>query len=117
MQGASHTSTANLSSLWATTKYSATYNESEDEESSQDDHDLLMKEMSEIQYEKTLTYVQTVGRESEATDKTDLMSLKSDDVGDTSTMMNETLLGCIDGCLDNSCGSEIKELDEINNQL
>ena len=39
------------------------------------------KELSEIKYEKTLTYVQMVSRESEATNQTDITSLGS--IGDT----------------------------------
>lgn len=73
-----------MSSLWATTKHGG---ESDYSDTDFDDEDRVaseclldenkLEEMNQIQYEKTLRYLQTISRESEATDKTDLTSLDS----------------------------------------
>ena len=71
------------------------------------DHDLLMekeKKMSEIQYQKTLTYVQTVSQESDATDKTDLTSLESIEYPEVTNESDEGRGG-------NCGGSKLKRFD------
>ena len=83
-----HTSTANLSSIWATTVHSGKNRHRKSSRDShvfeeEEDYDQLLlkeKEMSDIQYQKTKAYLQMMSQESQATDRTDITSL--DSIGD-----------------------------------
>eukprot|EP00111_Clytia_hemisphaerica_P000622 TCONS_00001786-protein len=93
-KGMRHTSTANLSSVWATTVHSEKNRHrkssrdshvfDEDEEEDYDQLLLKEKEMSDIQYQKTKAYLQMMSHESQATDQTDITSL--DSIGDTESL-------------------------------